>query len=84
MSAEHGESLERMTDKVEALTARAEKAEAEVVRLTARVAELSGGIVTRGWWCICDRFNGEEHSPRTECSACGRAKTVREPKAVST
>jgi hypothetical protein len=49
-------------------------------RLQKRVDKI--GICIRGWWCICDRFNGEEQSKRNECSACGRAKTVRATPAV--
>jgi len=62
----------------DALIARAEKAEADAARLTTKVAELTSGIVIRGWWCLpCSSFNGEEHSKRHDCRSCGRPKTAR-------
>lgn len=39
--------------------------------------EASPGLVFKGWWCMagrCSQFNGEEHSPRTECRSCGTPK----------
>lgn len=48
---------------------------AMILVLRAKVAELQGGGITiKGWWCNCDAFNGEEHSPRTTCRHCGKEK----------
>lgn len=60
--------------------ARALVAEADVARLTARIAELDAGISLRGWWCtsgICHAWNGEEYSKRDACRRCGEPKSVR-------
>ncbi len=57
-----------------------EKLQAENEKLISRVHQLSSGLVIRGWWCICDIFNGEEKELRTECKSCGKAKTTRDYK----
>lgn len=57
---------------------------AEVVRLTGenasltkRLAEMAGGIVLRGWWCLpCGTFCSSEKEELAECRSCGRPRTV--------
>ena len=52
-------------------------ADAEVARLTARAAAHDSGIAIPGWWCLsCSTFQGEMHSPRTECRRCGLPKVA--------
>ena len=50
----------------------------ENVKLRAEKLELSQGLHIKGWWCICNIFNGEEKEIRTECRSCGIPKTVRQ------
>jgi hypothetical protein len=50
----------------------------EIVRLTARINDLSQGIVIKGWWCLhCDIFNGEEKEIFNNCRHCGLVKNAR-------
>ena len=46
-------------------------------KLKSRNTELAGGLNIKGWWCICEIFNGCEKEERTDCRSCGRPKTVR-------
>jgi hypothetical protein len=63
-------TIERIGIEYRVQVARAERAEAEVARL-------SGCLVLNGWWCICDIFNAEEKESRLDCRSCGVPKTVR-------
>ncbi len=82
VTPERDEAVQRMgaaaqTEDWHELRAALAASEAAVARLRAQVASLSSGIAIRGWWCLpCDSFNGEEHSLRTECRSCGRAKAA--------
>lgn len=68
------------SESVAILLKRLENIKTELDSLKEKYATLAGGLNIRGWWCICDIFNGEEKDPRTECRSCGRAKTVRAPR----
>jgi hypothetical protein len=49
----------------------------EIGKLREQIESLASGIYLRGWWCICDSFNGEEKETRMECRSCGEPKKVR-------
>jgi hypothetical protein len=53
------------------------KGYAELIEETRKLKAESGGLVLKGWWCICDMFNSSGKEDRTECRSCGKAKTVR-------
>jgi len=35
---------------------------------------LKAGMTLKGWWCLCEAFNGEERAFRIVCRKCGREK----------
>ena len=51
---------------------------AMIISMRARIAELEGGIILKGWWCLyCDTFNSGEKEDLAECRHCGKEKKVR-------
>lgn len=61
---------------LEAVRLRAETAEAEVARLTAKLEELARGINLPGWWCLaCDTVNERESRSCRRCTLPKRGLT---------
>jgi len=59
------------------LIALLESALEENSKLQSRLTELASGLTIKGWWCVCNMFNGCEKEERFECRSCGLPKTER-------
>lgn len=72
------ESVKILQKRLANMTQERDNLRAELDELRKRMAKALSGICINGWWCPCETFNGEEHSPRTECRRCAQPKPKQE------